>query len=350
MLRNADFGRLRLAFLFAILAYNYTEAAFKGLHFMWWILLVISVDYVDERSRGRAALVSGNRGARESHVNRSAPCPQGQAQTTIATSRRWPRAEPAMVETGASGRKAAGNGAEMAMNYVLITPARNEEAFIERTLQSMIAQTRRPVRWVIVDDGSTDGTAAIVERYAASQPWIELVRRPVRMNRDFAGKVHAFNAGMERVKDLQVHLIGNLDADISFGPDLFEFLVEQFRLDPNLGVAGAAYTQDGWDSMTGQFRRGDERTWACQLFRAECFRQIGGYVANPAGGIDWIAVTTRACTGGRHGTFPDTAISPPSPDGNGGTRLVGAMFDYGAKDYFLGGSPIVGGYSAWPTG
>ena len=69
VLRNADFGRLRLAFLFAILAYNYTEAAFKGLHFMWWILLVISVDYVDERSRGRAALVSGNRGARESHVN-----------------------------------------------------------------------------------------------------------------------------------------------------------------------------------------------------------------------------------------------------------------------------------------
>jgi len=69
VLRNAEFGRLRLAFLFAILAYNYTEAAFKGLHFMWWILLVISVDYVDERSRGRAALVSGNRGARESHVN-----------------------------------------------------------------------------------------------------------------------------------------------------------------------------------------------------------------------------------------------------------------------------------------
>ena len=245
-----------------------------------------------------------------------------------------------MVETGASGREAAGNGAEMALNYVVITPARNEEAFIERTLQSMIAQTRRPARWVIVDDGSTDGTAAIVERYAASQSWIQLVRRPVRMNRDFAGKVHAFNAGMERVKDLQVHLIGNLDADISFGPDLFEFLVERFRLDASLGVAGAAYTQDGWDSMRDSFEGEMSVHGACQLFRAECFRQIGGYVANPAGGIDWIAVTSARMHGWTTRNFPDTRFRHHRRMGTAERGVVGAMFDYGAKDYFLGGSPL----------
>ena len=62
------------------------------------------------------------------------------------------------------------------MKYVLITPAHNEEAFIEKTLESMVAQTLLPERWVIVDDGSTDRTAQIVEGYASRFPWIELFR------------------------------------------------------------------------------------------------------------------------------------------------------------------------------
>src|SRR2546430_10236703 len=84
------------------------------------------------------------------------------------------------------------------MNYVLITPARNEEALIEKTLQSVIAQTAPPERWVIVDDGSSDRTAEIVERYAKGHPWIELLRRSPRKDRTFAGKVAAVNAGLER--------------------------------------------------------------------------------------------------------------------------------------------------------
>ena len=75
--------------------------------------------------------------------------------------------------------------------YVLVTPARNEAAFIEKTIQSVVAQTIRPVRWAIVSDGSTDGTDEIVARYAKEHPWIELVQRPVRKERHFAGKVPA---------------------------------------------------------------------------------------------------------------------------------------------------------------
>src|SRR5262245_21755556 len=108
--------------------------------------------------------------------------------------------------------------------YVLITPDRNEEAFIENTLDSMVQQTHRPVKWVIVDDGSTDRTPQIVQVYAERYRWIELVRRAPRKDRNFAGKVYAFNDGLERVRNLQVGLIGNLDADISFGVDHFEFL------------------------------------------------------------------------------------------------------------------------------
>ncbi len=109
--------------------------------------------------------------------------------------------------------------------YVLITPARNEADYIELTLKSMVAQTVRPLRWVIVSDGSTDGTDEIVRRYMAGNTWIELLRMPERRERHFAGKVHAFNAGYDRVKNLNFDVVGNLDADVSFEPGHFEFLI-----------------------------------------------------------------------------------------------------------------------------
>src|SRR4030095_10209556 len=105
------------------------------------------------------------------------------------------------------------------MKYVLITPARNEERFIEKTVASVVAQTMLPERWVIVNDGSTDPTAEIVQGYAKQFRWIELIQRPQRQDRSFAGKAHAFNAGFEEVRSLPFEVIGNLDADISFECD-----------------------------------------------------------------------------------------------------------------------------------
>src|SRR6266542_2192906 len=105
--------------------------------------------------------------------------------------------------------------------YVLITPAWNEAEFIEGTLKSMVGQTVLPVKWVIVSDGSTDGTDDIVKKYTAVYEWIELVRMPERAERHFAGKVNAFNAGYARVRDLKYDVIGSLDADISFEENYF---------------------------------------------------------------------------------------------------------------------------------
>src|SRR5438477_11746095 len=102
------------------------------------------------------------------------------------------------------------------MRYVLITPAHNEAAFIEKTLASMVAQTLLPERWVIVDDGSTDSTAEIVGNYVRRFPWMELIQCQQRRDRNFAGKVHAFNAGLQRVRNLEFEVIGNLDGDLSF--------------------------------------------------------------------------------------------------------------------------------------
>src|SRR5690606_3909110 len=123
----------------------------------------------------------------------------------------------------------------MLPSYVVITPARNEAQFIERTIQSMVAQDVRPLRWVIVSDGSTDGTDEIVARYAAEHFWIELIRMPDRPERNFAGKVHAFNAGYARVSGLPYDVVGSLDGDLSFDQDHFAFLLNKLAEDPELG-------------------------------------------------------------------------------------------------------------------
>src|SRR3954447_17213276 len=94
--------------------------------------------------------------------------------------------------------------------YVLITPARNEALFIELTLKSVVRQTVKPLKWIIVSDGSTDGTDDIVKSYAARHHWIELLRMPERTERHFGGKAAAFNAGCARVAGLEWDVIGNL--------------------------------------------------------------------------------------------------------------------------------------------
>ena len=226
------------------------------------------------------------------------------------------------------------------MKYVLITPARKEAAFIEKTLESMVAQTALPERWVIVDDGSTDGTTEIGENYARRYPWIELVRLPQRRDRSFAGKVHAFNAGLERVQSLQFEVIGNLDADLSFDADYLEFLMQKFFEDTKLGVAGTPFLENGYDSARDSFEGENHAAGGCQLFKRECFQDIGGYIPNRAGGIDWIAVTTARMKGWKTRSFPEKRFHHYRTLGTAGRSSLAASFSYGEKDYYLGGSPI----------
>lgn len=227
------------------------------------------------------------------------------------------------------------------MKYVLITPACNEEAFITKTLDSMAAQTHLPERWVIVDDGSTDRTAEIVQAYAARLPWIELVRHTKRKDRTFASKVHAFNAGLERVQSLEFEVIGNLDADISFGPDYLQFLIEKFSTDQKLGVAGTPFVEgEDYDSARDSFEGENHVAGGCQLFRRQCFQDIGGYIPNPAGGIDWIAVTTARMKGWKTRSFPEKRFHHYRTLGTAEKSSWAASFSYGEKDYYLGGSPV----------
>jgi glycosyltransferase involved in cell wall biosynthesis len=227
------------------------------------------------------------------------------------------------------------------MKYVLITPAHNEEALIERTLASMVAQTRLPERWVIVDDGSTDRTAQIVEGYASRYQWMELFRMPQRIDRSFAGKVHAFNAGLERARSVEFDVIGNLDADLSFDPDYLEFLIGKFAQDPRLGVTGTPFTEDdGYDTARDSFEGENHVAGGCQLFRRQCFEEVGGYIPNRAGGIDWIAVTTARMKGWKVRSFSEKRFHHYRTLGTAGKGPLRALFSYGEKDYYLGGSPM----------
>lgn len=227
------------------------------------------------------------------------------------------------------------------MDYILITPARNEAALIRHTLDSVVAQTQRPLRWAIVDDGSTDRTPEIVEEYAKRHPWLVLLRQPARADRNFAGKVHAVNAGLNAVKDLSFEVVGNLDADVSFEPGYLEFLVRKFEDDPRLGVAGTPFTQSGgYDSARDSFEGDNYVAGPCQLFRYRCFQDIGGYVANRAGGVDWIAVMTARMKGWTVKCFPEKRFHHHRSMGTAEQGQVSALFSYGQKDYYLGGSPI----------
>ena len=227
------------------------------------------------------------------------------------------------------------------MRYVLITPAHNEERFIAKTLDSMVAQTLLPERWVIVDDGSTDRTAEIVRSYLKDRSWIELLQRPRRIDRSFAGKVHAFNAGLEQVQSLPFEIIGNLDGDLSFEPDYLEILVHKFAENSKLGVAGTPFTENGdYDSAKDSFEGENHVAGGCQLFRRRCFEEIGGYIPNRAGGIDWIAVTTARMKGWKTRSFPEKRFHHYRTLGTAGRTNWAASFSYGEKDYYLGGSPV----------
>lgn len=191
-------------------------------------------------------------------------------------------------------------------DYVLLTAARNEEEFIEGTLQSVTAQSRRPRRWVIVSDGSTDDTDRIIQAYEKQHDFIIFARRDNRSRGvDFARKVQALRQGEGMLEGLSFDFIGNLDADITFEADYFENLLKEFRKRPKLGIAGGMISEP----VNGRFmpRNLSEAQYvpgAVQLFRRACFEQIGGYALSRWGGEDTIAVVTARMKGWETQSIP----------------------------------------------
>jgi len=225
--------------------------------------------------------------------------------------------------------------------YVLITPARNEEAYIEKTIKSVTGQSVLPQKWVIVSDGSTDQTDEIVAKYAANNDFIRHLRIPEHSKRDFGFQVDAFYAGFEQLKDVEYDFLANLDADVSFGPNYFEYLLEKFEQNPKLGLAGGLI----FEICNGKYVQNITQInrsvgQATQLFRRRVFEEIGGYVAIREGGADIVADYSTRRYGWQVRTFPEIKLFHHRRMGTEDKSIWRAKMSLGVKDYMVGYHPL----------
>lgn len=177
----------------------------------------------------------------------------------------------------------------MTLAYALVTPARDEAENLRRLAGCLAEQTIPPQAWLVVDDGSTDGTAELAEELAAELPWLRVISSvgartkdgPLEDGRQAGRDIIAFTNGIEAL-DTHPDVVLKLDADVSFAPDFFERLLTEFEADARLGIAGGVcWERDGdeWRPyhVTGGHVRGATRAyrWQCLLDVSPLEERIG---------------------------------------------------------------------------
>ncbi len=225
-------------------------------------------------------------------------------------------------------------------SYVLVTAAYNEEKLLPLTIQSVITQQLPPQRWIIVSDGSTDHTDEIVLDHAVRNPFIQLLRIRDEHPRDFAAQVNAINTGFRELSKTQYDFIGNLDADISFGPDYFLRLLGEFEKDPDLGLAGG-FIHEPNNGVFKPRNANRERSvpHAVQMFRRQCFEEVGGYLPLKYGGPDWHAEVVARMRGWGVRSLPELPVLHHRPTGTA-SSLVRYKYRQGKLDYSFGSYPL----------
>ncbi|HEY3707153.1 MAG TPA: glycosyltransferase family A protein [Terracidiphilus sp.] len=224
--------------------------------------------------------------------------------------------------------------------YVLVTAARNEAQFIESTIRSLVAQTVRPLKWVIVSDGSTDGTDEVVGRYSARHRWIELLRMPERAERHFAGKALAVRAGVQRMQGTPYEVIACTDADMTFEPDHFEYLLGELASDRRLGIVGTPYRDTSNETYDYRFVSTTHVSGACQVFRRTCWEQIGGYALSKGGAIDTIATLTARSKGWKTHSFSERIAFHHRVIGTAENSPIQSRFILGKRDWMIGNGAL----------
>lgn len=223
--------------------------------------------------------------------------------------------------------------------YVLITPAKNEAAFIGNTIESVINQTVRPAEWVIVSDGSTDLTDEFVRSASALHPWIRLLPLPPRAKRSFAAVVHATEAGIRHLGVKDYEYIGLLDADIRFQPDYFERVLDNFKSSPRLGLAGGVVIDVGLPRSQLPKNRQDV-PGAVQFFRRECFEGLNGLLAIPEGGWDSLTCARARMSGFETRLITDLIVDHLKPRNISEGGLLRRTWQLGVRDYAAGYHPL----------
>lgn len=224
--------------------------------------------------------------------------------------------------------------------YVLITPARDEEEFIETTIKSVIFQTILPQKWIIVSDGSTDGTNDILKKYSEKYSFIEPVYLSSSSARNFSSKVNAISIGLSKLTNIKYNFIGNLDADISLDSNYYEKMMHKFEQDSSLGVAGGKI----FDVIDGKaienISRLDSVGGQIQLFRRKCFEDVGGYLPLELGGEDTLAEVMARMHGWKVETFLDIKVLHNREYGTAQSSIYGARFRHGMQEYLYGSHPL----------
>lgn len=229
-----------------------------------------------------------------------------------------------------------------APRLVVISPGRDEAKFVRRTLDSVIAQSRRPDLWLIVDDGSTDRTVEIVERYLPDHPWIRLLRRGDRGHRAVGpGVVDAFYAGLAEVALDDFDVLAKLDLDLDLPERYFETILQRMLDDPRIGTcSGKPY----FETARGEWQSekcGDEMSAGMTKFwRVSCFEDIGGLVRQ----VMWDAIDChKARQNGwiaRSWDEPDLRFKHLRPMGSSGKGVLHGRMRHGFGQYFMGSDPL----------
>lgn len=224
-------------------------------------------------------------------------------------------------------------------DYVIVTPARNESRNLGHTLAALVAQTHRPLRWVIVDDGSGDGTGELIDAAARAHPWIRAVHRADRGHRlQGTGIIEAFYDGYAEAAALDWRFVVKLDADLSFAPDYFARCLAEFLADPLLGIGGGVICRH--DGPPVPESPGDPHfhvRGATKIYRRDCWEAIGGLVRAP--GWDTIDELKANMLGWRTRTFRHIPLRhhrfTGTADGTWRTQVK-----FGRANYIAGYHPL----------
>jgi glycosyltransferase involved in cell wall biosynthesis len=219
-------------------------------------------------------------------------------------------------------------------NYVVVSPVKDEERYVETTIQAMIGQTLRPKRWVIVDDGSRDGTPGILARYAERYSWITVVSVARDAKRRLGvAEVRAFDHGYRLVCHLPHDFVVKLDCDVDLPATYFAELMARFEEDDTLGIASGVYLEEKglvWEPMgMPEYHAAG----ASKVIRKTCFRQIGGFVFCP--GWDTVDEVKARAIGWKTRHYDDLTFRHLKPEGSASGHLrIAAMC--GEIDYRTG--------------
>jgi poly-beta-1,6-N-acetyl-D-glucosamine synthase len=226
-------------------------------------------------------------------------------------------------------------------SVLIVSPCRNEEAYMRRTLDAIVGQTHPPTRWIVVDDGSTDATPQILAEYQARHPFLEVVRRQDRGKRSVGpGVIEAFYAGLEGVDLADYEFVCKLDLDLDLPRDYFERLIGLMRAEPRLGSCSGKPVYDaGGGRMLPEWCDDEIVVGMTKFFRTECFREIGGFVRE----VMWDGIDSHRCRmlGWTARSYGDEALrfEHLRPMGSSDKNVLRGRRRHGAGQYFMGTSP-----------